>query len=102
MARPMNRGRVFEAVTPSDTAGMAKGSADGFYVGAAGALAIVGEDGDVGTFTVDAGTVMPFGGKRINLTGTTATGIVALYGGPMLPEVAGPDFNDDFSEDFET
>ena len=79
MARPRNRARTFEPVTPSDTAGMAKGSADGFYVGVAGTVAVVGEDGAVGTFTVDAGTVLPLGGKRVNETGTTATGIVALY-----------------------
>ncbi len=59
---------------------MAKGSADGFFIGAAGTVAVVGEDGDVGTFTVDAATVLPLGGKRVNATGTTATGIVALYG----------------------
>lgn len=83
---------------------MARGVSDGFFVGGAGALSIVGADGDAVTITSDASQVIPLGSKRVNATGTTATGIVALYGGAReftpVPEIGG--FDDGFDDGFDT
>lgn len=78
MARNQFTGRRYEAVTPSDTVNLSKGTADGFLIGGAGDIAIMGEDGDVVTMTAPAG-ILPCGGLRVYATGTTATGIVAIY-----------------------
>jgi hypothetical protein len=50
------------------------------WVGVSGTVALVGDDDVSVTFTIpNSGTVLPFGPKRVNTTGTTATSIVALY-----------------------
>lgn len=67
------------AVTPSDTVNLL-GGCRGIYVGGAGNVALVGEDDTAVTFTaVPVGTFMSCGPKRVNLTNTTATLLVALY-----------------------
>lgn len=48
-------------------------------VGAAGTLAVVFEDDATAAFTVVAGQVLPVKVKRVNATGTSATGLLALY-----------------------
>jgi hypothetical protein len=68
-------------VTPSDTVDIANGSApyDGVFVGGAGNVVLVLEDSTTITLTAaGANTIWPFAIKRVNLTGTTATGIKAL------------------------
>lgn len=75
----------FEAVTPSDTddfnattprAGLTRA----LYVGGAGNVVAVREDGTAVTFTgVPAGTVLPIRCRRVNSTNTTATSIVRLW-----------------------
>lgn len=71
--------RVWVTVTPSDTTNLPSGCR-GLWIGGAGNVALVGEDGVVVTFSgIAAATVLPLGPKRVNATNTTATPIVALY-----------------------
>jgi len=74
------------AITPSDTVDfVASGRTvlslcDAFVVGVAGNVTGVQQDGSTVLFTaVPVGVVIPARLKRINATGTAATGIVALY-----------------------
>ena len=69
----------WKAITTSDSANLPAGCR-GVYVGGAGNVAAVGDDGTVVTFTaVPVGTFMPIGPRRINATNTTATLLVGLY-----------------------
>ncbi len=69
----------FRAVTPSDTLAIKGGPARALYVGGAGDVVAVNENGVAVTFAaVPAGTVLPIATARVNDTGTTATNIVAL------------------------
>lgn len=69
-----------EAVTPHDSTNFAQ-TTRSLYVGGAGNVVVVfGSDDAAITFTaVPAGTILPVRAKRVNLTGTTATSIVALW-----------------------
>lgn len=72
-------------VTPSDTVnfvnqGLGRLLCDGLYIGGAGVVAAVFEDGTVVNFTAVAGEILPIAVKRVNTTNTTATLIVALSG----------------------
>lgn len=68
------------AVVPSDTVKFARGVCQGIYVGGAGNVTAVMEDGTVATFTaVPVGTILPIRAIRVNATLTTATQMVALY-----------------------
>ncbi|MNY14738.1 hypothetical protein D3C86_1479240 [compost metagenome] len=67
-------------VTPSDTTDLPGGNCIGIYVGVAGNLTIVNPDGSEVLITnLFAGVVYPFPAKRIKATGTTASGILAVY-----------------------
>lgn len=67
------------AVTPHDSTNLTY-RAKSIYVGGAGNVAAVAQDGSVATFVaVPAGTVLPIRPIRINFTNTTATSILALY-----------------------
>ena len=69
------------AVTPSNTVNLPLG-VRALWVNGAGDLSLVGEDNVAVVFTVpigQEGRVLPLGAKRVNATGTTATGIRALY-----------------------
>jgi hypothetical protein len=70
-------------ITPSDSVDVGLvGSQvlfDAIYVGGAGVVAVVLQDGTVQNFTAVAGEVIPIRGKRVNSTNTTATLLVALY-----------------------
>jgi len=69
----------FRAVTPSNTYAIKGGPARALYVGGAGNVAALNENGVVVTFTaVPAGAVLPIATSRVNSSGTTATNIVAL------------------------
>jgi len=66
-----------EAITPSDTVNLRRPS-DAVYVGGAGNLVVILQDGTAITFAVVAGEILPVRAYRINATNTTATGLVAL------------------------
>lgn len=53
--------------------------ADAIFVGGAGIVVAVFEDGTTGAFTVAAGTLLPLKCIRVNSTTTTATLMNALY-----------------------
>ncbi len=71
------------AVTPSDSANLPDGICSGIYVGSVGggtAVSFVDNTGATVTLSgLAAGTVYPFRTSRIRSTGTTATGLFALY-----------------------
>jgi hypothetical protein len=69
----------FSAVTPSDSVNIVSGPADALWVGTGGDVAIRSVQGEVVTFkNVPGGTMLLVQTSRVNLTGTTATDIVAL------------------------
>lgn len=76
------------AITKSDTVnydggvtggGNAKNPADAIYVGGAGVVVAVFEDGTTFSATCIAGQVLPFKTIRVNSTNTTATLMGACY-----------------------
>ena len=69
----------YAVATPSDSADLSFVSR-AIYVGGDGNIAAVSPEGQVVTFVgVPAGTILPIRCNRINLTGTTATNLVALW-----------------------
>lgn len=65
-----------QAITPSNVTDLST-PAVGLFVGGAGNISAVMENGDTVTFTgVLAGAFLPFVFRRINATGTTATNMV--------------------------
>ena len=78
---PLNRespGVGGVAVTPSDSADLAVVPARFLYVGTSGNLSVVMLNGDSVALTGVSGWV-PLSVRRVNATGTTASGIVAFY-----------------------
>ncbi len=73
-----SQARVWASVTPSDSATFSP-LPKGIYVGGAGNIALTGEDGTSVTFAVVAGAFLPLCPSKVLSTGTTATGIIALY-----------------------
>jgi hypothetical protein len=68
----------WKAVTPSDTTDLPEGPCSALWINVGGDVRGISPEGDLGTFTVAAGSVsLAF--QRIYSTGTTATGIYALY-----------------------
>ena len=68
------------AITKSDTVDFPLGPPDAIYVGGAGVVALVFQDGTIVNVTAVAGSFLPFGlVKRVNSTDTTATVMVACY-----------------------
>jgi len=55
------------------------GLTQAIYVGGAGIVAAVFQDGSVVNFTAVAGALLPLALRRVNDTNTTATLMVALY-----------------------
>lgn len=53
--------------------------ADGIYVGGAGVVAVVTQNGAVSNFTAVPGQTIPVRAIRVNSTNTTATLMLALY-----------------------
>ena len=67
------------AVTPSDSTVLSP-PFRGLYVAATGVVVVTTLGGTDVTFTgVPAGSILPIVGTKVRATGTTATGIVALY-----------------------
>jgi hypothetical protein len=71
--------RRLRAVSPDNDNDLALGPCKALLIGAAGTLSIIAaDDTDAVSLTVEAG-LLPVRVKRVRATGTTATGIVALY-----------------------
>jgi hypothetical protein len=77
----MNPYQHFAAVTTSDANDLPRGRCEALYIGGAGNVSVL--DPLTATVTafnaVPAGTVLRISVNRVRATGTTATGIVALY-----------------------
>lgn len=67
-----------EEVTPSDAVNLANVSR-ALNVATSGSVRITTCGGDIATVTIAAGTAFPVRACRVWATGTTATGIVALF-----------------------
>ncbi len=68
------------AVTPSDTTQLGSPIPTQLYIGSAGSLVIVTEDGSTLTYPViQAGTILWMRVAQVKATGTTATQIIAHY-----------------------
>jgi len=68
------------AVTPSDANDLGNGPANALYVAGAGNIAVNLAGGGTATLTgLAAGQILEIAASRVLATGTTATGIVALY-----------------------
>ncbi len=71
--------REASAITPSDTTDILS-MPRAIYVGQAGSIAAVMAGGQTVSFqNVPAGSLLPLRLQRVNATGTTATGLVALW-----------------------
>lgn len=75
---------VAAAITPSDTIDISVGPplptvTDAIWVGGAGIVAAVLQNGAVVNFTCVAGSLLPIKARRVNSTTTSATLMVALY-----------------------
>jgi len=68
-----------KAVTPADGTDLPNGPCRGLMATVAGNIAVYTKDGDEVTLPVNANTIYPFSVGRVLSTGTTATGIFALY-----------------------
>jgi hypothetical protein len=79
MISPAEQFNKAVAITPSDATDLPNGISDAVYVGGAGVVAAVFQDSTVVNFTAVAGAKLPLRVRRINLTNTTATLLVALY-----------------------
>lgn len=69
----------FFAVTTNDATDLTNGVCRSLFIGGAGNLVVHNEAGTSVTFAVIAGQTLNIRTKRVLATGTTATGIVALY-----------------------
>ena len=68
------------AVTPSDTVDLVTGATGGLYVGVSGAVSLITAGGTTVVFTaLTGGIIHPISVIRVMATGTTATGILAVY-----------------------
>ena len=78
MSQPFNQWRP---ITTSDTVDLPGGLTHALWVGGAGDVAAVMQNNQVPVVlaAVPAGSWLPLAAKRINATGTTASGLVALY-----------------------
>jgi hypothetical protein len=79
----IQRYNIYVPITKSDTVNFLpvanRTLCDAIYVGGAGIVVAVQEDGTAVSFTCVAGQLLPVAAKRVNLTTTTATLMVALY-----------------------
>ena len=68
------------SITPSDSTDLAGGATKGLYIGGAGNVKVDMADGTTITFTaLSAGIIHPISAKRVYVTDTTATLILAVY-----------------------
>ena len=73
---PYNKGFL---ITKSDTVDIPQGLTAAVYVGGAGIVRAVWQDGTESEFTAVAGALLPIKIKRVMSATTTATLMVALY-----------------------
>jgi hypothetical protein len=80
--RHTERYHSYAAITPNDTlASYVGGPFDAIYVGGAGNIVVVDNDGRNVTFSgATAGSIIPIAGSSVRSTSTTATNLVALRG----------------------
>ncbi len=77
---PDSTSRSFVAVSPSNTVAFSTEECRALFVGNGGDVTVPNLAGDAITFeNVPDGSVLPVRCRRVNATGTTATGIVALF-----------------------
>jgi hypothetical protein len=67
------------AITPADGTDLPNGACRGLHANVAGAVKVSDMYGNTPTLTVTAGVPIPYAVKRVWATGTTATGLFALY-----------------------
>lgn len=81
MSSRTNPSTLYVAVTPSDTVNFPLGVARSLYVGVGGTVQAVPVSGGpaVQFSNVPSGATLLIEALRVNATGTTASGIVALY-----------------------
>lgn len=72
-------GQILVAVTPSDTVNLVNGVCRAIHVNGAGNVKFSDARGNAVTVTLVAGMPIPYAASRIWSTGTTATGIFAVY-----------------------
>lgn len=76
----MAPGRALRAVTPHATAELPDGPCRALKIGGAGNISIVArDDTDPVVIAVAAGELLAIQAKAVRVSGTTATGIVAIY-----------------------
>jgi len=73
------RYNVWEDITKSDTVNFTRGICDAIYVGGAGIVVAIQQDGTARSFTAVAGEILPIAAIRVNSATTSATLMVALY-----------------------
>jgi len=73
--------RKVAAVTKHDDNDIATGVADALFIGVGGDVSLIaGDDSTAVLFkNVASGQILPVSAKRVRVTGSTATDIVALY-----------------------
>ena len=83
MAEALQPYNFARAITTSDTVNFPpvrqRLFCDAINVGGAGTVAAVLENDQVVSLTCSAGQIFPIRVKRVNASGTAATGLVALY-----------------------
>lgn len=72
-------GRRYAAITKSDTVAIPNGPCRAIYIGVAGDVVIVGDDGAAVTFKAMPVGVHQLAVVRVNSTSTTATDMVAIW-----------------------
>lgn len=78
---------AWKDITPSDTVNFFPGVAqsggyavcEAIYVGGAGVVVAVAQNGSKASFTAAAGEILPLRAIRVDSTNTTASLLVALY-----------------------
>lgn len=75
----LTRYNSFAAIVPHDTNALAGGKTAGIYVGVAGDVTVLNDDGTAVKFKAAPVGVLPVAAKVVKSTGTTATDLVALY-----------------------
>jgi hypothetical protein len=78
MVSPATQFNKATSLSPSDGTDLPQ-ITEAIWIGGAGVVAAIFPDNTVVNFTVPAGTLLPIKVKRVNLTNTTATLLVALY-----------------------
>lgn len=73
------RYNLWDAITKSDSVDFPRGICDAIYVGGAGIVVAIQEDGTEVQFTAVAGAILPIAAKRVNSSTTSATLMIALY-----------------------